>query len=240
MSDTKVKPDHVSLALVDADVICYRAAYATTGKPVYEAFDVVDQLMSHIISETVHFETDDCFKVYLTGKGNHRYNIAVTAEYKGNRKGKPKPENLQPARDYVIENYNTFVTAGCEADDAIAIDTVGRDPNETVIVSVDKDFMTVPCWMYNFVTGEWHFSEPWEALVFFYTQILTGDAADHIKGIDRVGPVKAAKILEGATSEQDLYKRVLEAYEGNAERVLENGRLLHLQRHKGEMWCPPE
>lgn len=233
------RPKHVSLCAVDGDVICYRAAFATQGKMPFEAQDVVDQLMGYIISETVHFTTDDCFKVFLTGKGNHRYNIAVTAEYKGNRKDKPKPDNLQPARDYLVENYNTVITSGCEADDMIAMATVGHPPEETVIVSTDKDMKTVPCWMFNFVKGTYEFSSPWESLVFFYTQILTGDDADNIKGLMGIGPKKAAKILEGATTELELYERCVKAYEGNTARVLENGRLLHLQRFKGELWCPP-
>lgn len=241
------KPDHVSLCLTDGDVICYRAAYATTDKPAYEAFDVVDQLMSHIISETVHFETDDCFKVYLTGKGNHRYNIAVTAEYKGNRKAKPKPENLQPARDYITQNYNTFITTGCEADDAIAMATVGQPPENTVIVSSDKDFKTIPCWLFDFTKSTWHYSTEEMALKFFYTQVLTGDSADNIKGLYKIGPKKAEAILEGCTTEEELFNAVLKAYQEHPEtkdnalvRLIESGQLLHLQRYKGELWCPPK
>ena len=74
---------------------------------------------------------------------------------------------------------------------------------------------------------------------FFYTQILTGDSADNIKGIRRVGPVKAGKILEGLTTEQELYEACVKAYDGDTERVLENARLLWLRRYEGELWNAP-
>ena len=69
---------------------------------------------------------------------------------------------------------------------------------------------------------------------------MTGDAADNIKGIFKVGPVKADKILEGITEEKDLYEAVVKAYDGDKERVLENARLLWLRREEGQMWQPPK
>jgi 5'-3' exonuclease len=70
--------------------------------------------------------------------------------------------------------------------------------------------------------------------------MLTGDAADNIKGLFRVGPVKAAKIIGDTTDELELYNKVLEAYEGDAERVLENAQLLFLRRYEGQIWTPPQ
>jgi hypothetical protein len=52
--------------------------------------------------------------------------------------------------------------------------------------------------------------------------------------------VKAAKIIGDTTDELELYNKVLEAYEGNAERVLENAQLLFLRRYEGQIWTPPQ
>ncbi len=80
----------------------------------------------------------------------------------------------------------------------------------------------------------------WDGLLFFYTQVLTGDNADNIKGLYGVGPKKAAKLLEGCETEQDLYVAVLQAYAGDEDRVIENARLLWLRRYEGQLWEPPK
>ncbi len=67
---------------------------------------------------------------------------------------------------------------------------------------------------------------------------VTGDAADNIKGLYRVGPKKAEKILDGLVKEEDLWDAVLKAYDGDRERVIENARLLGLRREEGELWQP--
>ena len=42
----------------------------------------------------------------------------------------------------------------------------------------------------------------------FFTQALTGDTSDNIKGIKGIGPKKAEKLLAGLTTEEDLYDAV--------------------------------
>lgn len=234
------KPEYISKTLVDGDVVAYRASASAENDLVEEAYNKVDDLMGYIIQETVSFPTSDTFKVYLSGKSNFRHTVAKTHGYKANRVGKPKPIHLAATRDYLVREYGAVISSGCEADDLIAMEVMKGDPESTVIASVDKDFQTVSCWWFNFTKDEWKYSTEWEALQFFYEQVLTGDAVDNIKGIHRVGPVKARKILEGATTEEELFQKCLDAYEGDLERVIENGQLLHLQRYKGELWEPPK
>ena len=107
-------------------------------------------------------------------------------------------------------------------------------------MSLDKDLDQIVGWHYNFVKHLGYYIKPEEGLVKLYTQMLTGDAADNIKGLFRVGPVKAAKIIGDTTDELELYNKVLEAYEGDAERVLENAQLLFLRRYEGQIWTPPQ
>lgn len=235
------KPDVVKTLLIDGDILAYRAAFSVgdLGYP-WEIEVKVDDLMDYIIGETLVFSSGDDYTAYLTGRNNFRHDIAVTAEYKGNRKSTSKPAMLPDARRYLVDNYRGVVINGQEADDAIAIAATKSDPETTVVASIDKDMLQIPCWHFNFVKGEWTFVEPAAGMKFFYKQILTGDAADNIKGLLRVGPVKADKLLEGITEEKDLYEAVVKAYDGNKERVLENARLLWLRREEGQMWQPPE
>jgi hypothetical protein len=46
-------------------------------------------------------------------------------------------------------------------------------------------------------------------------------------------------MLEEISTEVDMFNVCVEAYEGNVDRVVENGRLLWLRRYKGQMWTPP-
>jgi len=237
---TTSKPKTVTKCIIDADIISYRAAAGTEGKSPRETEEKVDLLMNYIVGETVVFPTDRNLECYLTGAGNFRFDVAKTAPYKGNRKDVPKPSNLPEARGYLQHKWGAIISEGEEADDLIAMAATMGDPKSTVICSIDKDFLTVPCWMFNFVKNTWVYSTDADARKYFYTQILTGDSADNIKGIFRVGPVKAGKILEGLTTEQELYDACVKAYEGDTERVLENARLLWLRRYEGQWWEPPE
>lgn len=235
-----MKPKKVTKAIVDADIVAYRAAAGTEGSPPKDTIDKVEALMEYIIGETVAFPSSNNLECYLTGKDNFRYEVAKTAPYKGNRKDVAKPTNLPAARDHLVNKWGAVVSQGEEADDLIAMAATMGDPKSTVICSIDKDFLTVPCWMFNFVKSTWKYSTEDEARKYFYTQILTGDNADNIKGIHRVGPVKAGKLLEGLTTEEELYKACVDAYDGDVDRVLENARLLWLRRYDGQMWEPPK
>ena len=158
--------------------------------------------------------------------------------YKGNRKDVQKPRHLQHARDYMHGKYEAIVSSGEEADDLIAIEAARLD-YDACVASIDKDMLQIPCWHFNIVRGDYTKVTPEEGIKFFYTQILTGDRADNIVGLFRVGPKKAEKILEGATEERDLWDRVVKAYDGDEDRVVENARLLWLRRKEEEIWLPP-
>ena len=231
----------VRKVLVDGDIIAYRAAFATQDKSEAEAKRKTDELINYVWEKTIDipFPSDQDFHVYLTGRNNFRNDIAKTAVYKGNRKKGEKPTHLEAIRDHIISNYPSTVAEGEEADDAIAIEATNLGP-EAVIASIDKDFLQVPCTHYNFTKDEWTTVEEFEGLKFFYTQVLTGDSVDNIVGLFRVGPVKAGKMLEGCSTEQELYDSCVKAYDGDLERVLENARLLWLRRYEGQMWEPPE
>ena len=75
-----------------------------------------------------------------------------------------------------------------------------------------------------------------DGLKFFYTQILTGDRADNIKGLYGVGPKKAEKMLAECKTEADMYEECLHQYGGEEYRVIENARLLWLRREPDQLW----
>ena len=74
------------MILIDGDVFAYRAAFSCEDQDVEDALDKVDDLLQWAIYSCVlEYDLSD-YQVFLTGKGNFRYDIAITHEYKGNRK----------------------------------------------------------------------------------------------------------------------------------------------------------
>ena len=230
-------------ALFDSDIFAYRAASACEDEDEATAQRTLDRLIVDTLMCGVDNIYPDCFvdswSMHLTGKNNFRYQIATTVPYKGNRVDKPKPKHLAFLRSHLVKEWGASISEGEEADDTIAIEATKLGDN-CVIVSLDKDLDQIVGWHYNFVKRIGYYITPEEGLVKLYTQMITGDAADNIKGLFRVGPVKAAKIIGDTTNELELYNKVLEAYEGDAERVLENAQLLFLRRYEGQIWNPPQ
>jgi len=230
------------IALIDADIIGYRISFACKDESINTAKHTLNSYIVDILMCGVDNTFDGCYvdqwKLFLTGKDNFRNNIAITAVYKGNRTA-PKPEHLPALRQHMVQEWGAVVVEGQEADDAIAIEaTVLKDT--CIVSSVDKDLDQIAGWHYNFVKKQGYHVTPEQGMHSFYRQILTGDAADNIIGLQGIGPVKAEKILVEAFDEEALYAACLEAYDGDEARVLENGRLLWLRRYEGQEWQPPK
>jgi len=227
----------ITQVLIDADPIAYRAVFSKDGDTIGGICKKIEELFSRSIeSVQKRYEGEIQTTAFITGSNNFRKE--VSQDYKAQRP-KEKPVMLTFARDYILDNYDSVLTEGEEADDAIAILATLHYPN-AVIVSLDKDFRQVPCVLYNPNRDSWEEVDEWSGLLFFYEQLLVGDTADNIKGVNKVGPVKAKKLLDGATTELELWNRCLEAYEGDYDRAVMNGKLLWLRRQENQVWQPPE
>jgi DNA polymerase-1 len=212
-------------ALIDADIVAYRVA-CTLQEDDAEDFvyaraeDLVDQIL-------VNTEATE-YRLFLTGKNNFRYSIYP--EYKAHRPTE-KPFWLEKCRQYLIATFNAEVIDGQEADDALGI----AQTEDTIICSIDKDLLMIPGRHYNFVKDEFQEVTNDSGMRHFYMQCLTGDRSDNIKGIEKIGPKKAEKILAGCVTEQEMFNAVREAY-SNDEEFLMNGRVLWIRRKENEDW----
>ena len=227
--------DGLTTAFVDSDFLVYRVGFASTDTSEAIACQRLQELLFDIVYADLKCDDYDAF---ITGKTNFRYGIAVTTPYKGNRKNLEKPEHYEALREKLI-SLGASVSENQEADDDVGI---ASTQYRGWIVHVDKDLDQLPGWHYNPVRKEKYFVTEQEGLKSFYTQLLTGDRIDNIIGLRGIGPVKAAKLLKGCETEQELYKAVVEAYKAAKEppeRILENGKLLWLSRHQGQRWELP-
>ena len=222
------------LALIDADILVYRIGFASEDSS--EA--IAKSRMREFVEDLILFNGFDSFEGFISGSSNYRKDIAVTATYKGNRK-QPKPKHYNFLREYLLSDWEFKLIEDQEADDAIGIRAYEMDVGEFSICSIDKDLDMIRGNHYNFVKDLFYDITDEEAIFNFYKQVLTGDIVDNIIGIKGIGEVKAKRILEKCTNEKEMYLAVLEAYEGNEERVLENGQLLWIRRLPNQLWQPP-
>lgn len=220
-------------AIIDSDILVYRIGFASNE----ESEQVALRTMAGFLEELLLFDLPQCktWSLHLTGKGNFRDEIAVTQEYKGNRKDARRPVHYQALRNYLCHSWEAVVWNGMEADDAVAIEATELG-DKGVIVSLDKDLNQVVGWHYNFVKNQTYYITEEEAKLNFYKQFLTGDTVDNIKGVKGIGDKKAQKLLEGK-SEEEMWDIVVEKL--GYDRAMENGHLLYMLRTTQDKFTPP-
>lgn len=226
------RSDRPTLAIIDADIICYRVGFAS--EDVSE--EVCLARVTHLVNEIVYQDLQcDDYKAYITGKGNYRNELAVTEPYKGNRKDAKRPVHYQAIRNH-LQRLGAELVEGSEADDAVATEATKTGG---WIVSIDKDLDQVAGWHYNFVKHEEYYVTEEEGLRNLFTQVLTGDRTDSIRGVKGIGKVKAGKLLAPCTTAFEMWEVCVKAHD-SYERALEDARLLYLRRTEGEpLWEPP-
>lgn len=131
-------------------------------------------------------------------------------QYKANRK--PKPEIYQYVFNLIRDKYGFASLPYLEGDDTCRI--IFEDKNykpeyQKVIVSIDKDFYSVPCNFFRDLNNNDIIEKVGEndAEQHLYYQVLVGDAADNYKGIPNFGDKKYQELIDskgGCLSSQDV------------------------------------
>lgn len=179
------------------------------GFDTSKAIKYIDNEINRLLKE---LKTNNYELVVGSQLGNFRKELYPS--YKSNRK--PKPLILPEIFKALKKKYQLNELPFLEGDDTCRI--MFEDKNfapdmEKVIVSIDKDFMSVPCKLYRDLP---QYREVTEididtARYNLMKQIIMGDTADGYEGIPGYGEVKTEKFLEyGRTS-----KEVLQLYLDN-------------------------
>lgn len=246
------------IPLIDADILLYEIGFAAQQKTeeglilksVEEVNEMVDERIKEICAAVYATAPP---KLFITGKGNFRHAVAKSREYKGNRK-QIKPHYYSYIKAYLQAQWGAVVVDGMEADDALCIEQTKRlEFRDTIICSRDKDLKQCPGFHYTWECGrQGSWGPAWveeigslvlkgpkkltgTGALFFYSQLLTGDSTDTYDGLQGCGPIRAFNILDGATTEAEMYERVLEAYtnkygEEAEERLYEQAQLAWMIR----------
>lgn len=230
------------IPLVDADYIVYRVGFAVKDdEPVENALSTVKACVHNIWDRFP--DAPKPGRLFLSGKGNFRDKLATIQVYKGNRDPANKPYYYNEIREYLINVHGAEVVQGMEAEDAVGILQYGNKDRSTCIVAVDKDLDCVPGFHWNPVkAGEIRYITLPEANKWFWTQVLMGDRTDNIRGIDGLGPKKAAAII-AACGEDEMKMRaaVLNEYKKqhgkDAEACMaETAKLVWILRKEGKTY----
>lgn len=225
----------------------YTINYTSRPQPKKVALGNAKKMIQGILNAV----NADEYSVYLTGDGNFRHEIATIQPYKGNRRA-GKPHHYEALKTYLIKKHGAEIQPYQEADDAMAIEQMlgweafeeedfytGEGELRTCICTIDKDLDMVPGWHYNWGKEELYWVSEEDGIKFFYTQLLTGDRVDNIRGVEGVGKARAERALDGLSEPLEMYEKCLELYQGNEGELLENARLLWMRREADEMWVPP-
>ena len=232
------------------------------------AFQSIKQKVDKIIEAA---GCDD-FILCIEGEGNFRKDSKSRfVDYKGQRTA--KPILFEECREFFIKKYKQRVvlSEGRETDDTVnilawesyrkAVAAKSREACDVVLAYVDKDIAANSRGLllnYNKLEDGIFWNDSFTQSYNFATQLLIGDSADNIPGIEKlskitkerfkikvdgVGPATAKKILADCKTEVDLTSRVYECYsamygeeEGWEERLDENGFFLYLLRHEKDEW----
>ena len=233
------------IALIDADIILYRVAWAKKDETEEEVVEnYLDEYFTTLQSST------GCSQYigYLTGRNNFRYELAVSLPYKGNRVKKEKPVWKDFLRNVLINKYHCIVVDGMEADDALSITqrVFMKDNIPCFIASTDKDLLQIQGEHFNFVKQLWTSVSDLDAAKNLWTQVLTGDlGTDNIPGLPGIGTVKAGKIIESVkypheeyrTAVLNEYVRCYGEYDG-IQKFTENFMLIKLLETKEDFLIP--
>jgi 5'-3' exonuclease len=170
-------------------------------KPFETACEDADKYIRSIL-----LKTSATYYVGFIG-GNSKNRKLVNSSYKANRIDKPKPDNFDELKNYLINKWKFIHVIDAEVDDYVY--SCYKNNPDSMMVSPDKDILFLEGKHYSPRRDEFVITSSSTAYYYFWASMLTGDSADNIKGIPNVGPKTAEKILEG---KENYHTIVFDAY----------------------------
>ena len=210
--------------LIDADYLVYSSCDAadkhikwdlhtwTSYSDERDIMQIIESRLEHYtkIVEEKH-DIVMCFSSYPT------FRHGIFPDYKLNRINKPKPYGLKWAINNVKKQYDSVFYDNLEGDDVLGLCATNGKYKDPIIVSVDKDLRTIPCKL--LADDDLELVTRKKADRQWMIQSLSGDPTDNYKGLDKVGVVTADKIIGDAKTTEDMWNKVVAAYEKKGQTV---------------------
>lgn len=245
-----------TVLLSDGDGPAYRAAATAKTLPTAYRRFIQEILAEQFVTKTA---TAEVYLTASTAKKADRELYPTFKPYQGNRNGKKKPALLEPLRQYLAndpeglpEGMEVQMEHYWEADDRLIMRAhiLGE---HAVMRSDDKDLRLTPGpyyenstasidrisdrfgWIAEDFTPSGSLKIKGHGTAFFFAQLLHGDMADNVRGIDRLhgklcGPVATLKYLSSVDSEDEAANRILWEYAKIGQDVLAEAQMLWLRR----------
>lgn len=260
------------LLLIDADILAYQSAaknqrkYDWGGGVTSTAadFEPAKQAAEEAIMGLVKSLKADEVCIVLSDDFRSFRKELVDPTYKQLRNATERPEYLYDMKDWLRDTYETAERPLLEADDVMGIMATEPHDGERIIVSADKDMMTIPGLLYRpnkNITGRVDAEgktikpqgilkiAPMEAIRFHFYQTLVGDPTDGYSGAPNIGP--SSLWVEGvmeAETEAEAWDYVLAGYGSRGlteEDAVRQARLARILQHtdyvdgRVRLWLPP-
>lgn len=220
------------LALIDGDILLHEVSNKIRtevldngGEIIYAEADFGRglSLISEYIDSVLKETDTDVFNIILSDLDREaNFRRRVYPPYKSNRS--TRPLGFSKLRHHLEENFPSQWIPTLEADDIQGI--MATNPNgvknlDCVVVSLDKDMMTIPGSHFNPTKPELgvHTVSPVEADYNFFTQVLVGDRTDGYPGCPGIGEVGAKRLLGGIVTDDlpafraECWSKIVTAYE---------------------------
>lgn len=194
------------LLVIDIESYIFRACTACKAlvqdkqdKFIYtESYDLrkgMDYLNNFIEDLKNRFLTND---VILVVGDKNNWRKQYYPDYKANRKDKEKPPMYEIILNELYNRYEVVSLPNLEADDTCRIISEDNQnyPTRKILVSIDKDFHSFPCELYDPLHDKQYVINNEEAGYNLMKQIIMGDKADNIQGLEGYGEVKTTKFLD--------------------------------------------
>ena len=203
--------------LIDADVLAFEASVIAEEsiewkEEMWTVHADMALAKARIVNRVEQFKEKlqaDDIVMALTDRANYRR--ILNPDYKSNRSKSRLPIILKQVKKWIIEEMDGQLWPNLEADDVISIlATDKKMDEETIIVSIDKDFKSVPGIYYDFNKDETHHVSQEDADRYHLIQTLTGDATDGYSGVPKVGAVTAKRLLDKEGYDWDVVKKCYE------------------------------
>lgn len=195
-----------------------------------EAWDCLESMVAYV-KEAVG---DVKETVWAFGSGSFRR--ALYSGYKAKRDKRP-PLCLSSIKERVLSEHDCYSWEGLEGDDTLGILATNGSFENPVIVSQDKDMLTIPGTLWR--EESLVYVSLGDADYHWMKQTLTGDTADGYPGCPGVGPVNAEKLLnqfvrpEGGFETKAAWEAVVRTYEAKGltfDDALTQARLARILR----------
>ena len=200
--------EDMSVALLDADILLYIASRGAEENIDWEDgtepmclanFEKAKTILKDTINAWHQMSGCKTYQIMLTDRENPCFRDAFYPIYKKHRSGE-RPEVYDKLTKWlkIYELFNWYIYPTLEADDVLGMVQTERNyyGHDTVIVSIDKDMLTIPGKHLNPNKDDGVIEIDEETANYNWMfQTLCGDRVDNYKGAPGIGAKRAEKML---------------------------------------------